>query len=190
MKRERDVKFYASKNGSEVISTVLYKGDEPFNLTGQTVEFGMWTSDSAGGTAVQARTSTGVEIQPTQTAVFDSTTGKMRCAQHGLVDNQKIKFTDIGSTTGIDTTKNFYTHDVTGDYFSLSLENDAKNPVTLGGSGNAVFYIVGHVQYTPQGSEYANVGTFYAGFFSETPEELYPMHPDQNDGGMIEVIVQ
>lgn len=193
-KINRIVEHLCSVSGGEVVSCILYKDNNPIPLAGHTVEFAMWTTDSTGGSVKRARTSTGVTKEPTQTSVYNAATGKLRCVNHGLETGDKIAFSSIGSTTGIGTSVNYFVRDETGDYFNVCLEEGGV-AIALGGSGNAVFYMVGHAQYTPQGSDLTTAGTFYGAFFTTTPNERYPANKEQNGAGqnsaagMIKVIV-
>lgn len=196
MPRNEEVKFYCRKD--EVgfpLSYIIAIDNVAQNLTGHTLTFAMFQTDSSDGTIKVAETATGITIQPTQTVTYDSTVGKLKCYQHGLERGYEVIFATSGSLpSGLTAGQRYFVRDVTEHYFNVCLEPDTtKVTVSTVGSGTHTFYIVGHVQYSPQSGDFDTVGTYYAWFYDEDAggnKTSYPRSRYQNSGGGIIVEVE
>lgn len=197
MPRNEEVKFYCRKD--EVgfpLSYIIAIDGVAQNLTGHTLTFAMFETDSSEGVEKVAETATGISIQPTQAVTYDSTVGKLKCNQHGLERGYEVIFANSGGSlpTGLSAGVRYFCRDVTEHYFNVCLEPDTtKITISGAGTGTHTFFIVGHVQYSPQSGDLDTVGTYYAWFYDEDAggnKTSFPRSKYQNNGGGIIVEVE
>lgn len=193
-----------SYHGREPISMILRIEETPLrlydtaDLAAYAVTFASFTTNSTGGTAVVAETSTGVSVEPSKTVSYDSVTGKIKLYEHGLDKDDEVIYTVSGggNTMGdLVSGERYFLRDVTEHYFKLCKEKEGTAITLDAGSGTHTIKVVGQVIYTPQSNAaYPTAGTtIYGCFFAENTgtEEFaktrFPCHPNQSAGGLIEI---
>lgn len=205
MAQNEQIKHYASHQGREPVSCICKIGDTALRLYDTTdnaaftsVTFASFETDSTQGTPIIAETSTGVTVEPARTITYDATVGKLRLNGHGIERDTAVIYTASGTPFGsLANGGKYYLRDVTDDCFNLSHQRGTEKISLDQQSGTHQIKIVGQVIYTPQSNAaYPAVGTQYCCFFVANSgtqafaRSRFPEHPDQNDGGMIEVAVK
>lgn len=194
--RTRQLKWPVNKDdlGAPYAEVACNGAGNPIDLTGYTVTFGSFATNSTGGTPVISETATGIATQPTKSVTYDSTTGKFMAYEHGLRYQMEIVFATTGTIfTGITAGRRYFVrNDVTPHYFSVANEPEGT-AVEVSGGSSCTFYVIGHVVYVSQSGDFATTGNQYGWFFLEAPDgakRTWPKSEYHNQGGGIEIVVQ
>lgn len=205
MAQNQAIDHYASYQGREPVACIVRKNGRAIRLYDTTdnaafqVTYASFETDETDGTPIIAETSTGVTIEPSRTITYDATTGKLKLFEHGLERDDEILYTSTGSPFGsLVSGQRYFVRDVDNHYFNVALTQGGTT-ITLGAEGSATHSIkvVGHVVYTPQSNvAYPATGTQYGCFFvansgtNTFARSRFPEHPNQNNGGMIRILVK
>lgn len=170
------------------LNSIIYRGDDPLDLSAYTVKFQMEGETS--GTSKVAESDTGVTKHPTQAFTVTAATDLVSCNAHGVQDGDQLVLSNSGGAlpAGLAASIRYFAIDVTPNSFRLAALPGAQAiDITGAGTGTHSFYIVGSVQKVFIAAD-VNTAARYSAWFTVYSGSDFAAAPVTKQGLIVEVV--